>query len=336
MVALRRLGLLILVIMAQTRSVSLADAVAAEFPFVEDFESLPEGSVDGLDVWSVAGGEAAVAADSARFGVKALKTGEGSEVALAIAGAENVVWLDLWIMTSGGPFVPAISPLPKKSAVLVFDCLEGIQALDGDGTGGGAIVNSGIALDGGGWHRISVKLDFNAKKWDLYVDGLRRLTDLGFHSSDVTGLSGMVRTACAQSHLDALSFTSVGLMDDTDQDGLGDLDEMKVYRTNPSSPDTDGDGMRDGDEVLAGTQPTDERSFFYLDISAQDSASIMQLCASTVEGKVYELQATEDIGIPDSWHPVANFMGDGLSWVWVVGADPAAARCFYRLVVLPE
>jgi outer membrane protein OmpA-like peptidoglycan-associated protein len=36
---------------------------------------------------------------------------------------------------------------------------------------------------------------------------------------------------------------------DTDGDGLSDGDEVKIYKTNPLNPDTDGDGLSDGDEV---------------------------------------------------------------------------------------
>ncbi|HYM21197.1 MAG TPA: hypothetical protein VEW28_09390 [Candidatus Kapabacteria bacterium] len=36
---------------------------------------------------------------------------------------------------------------------------------------------------------------------------------------------------------------------DSDHDGLNDGDEVKVYHTNPLNPDTDGDGLSDGDEV---------------------------------------------------------------------------------------
>ena len=149
MTLLRRVGLAIFVLLVQIESPFTAGANGQEMPFLEDFESLPEGSVDGQNGWSVAQGEATVVAGSARFGVKALRSGEGSAVLLAVAGTENVVWVDFWIMTSGGPFVPAIPPLPKKSAVLVFDCFEGIQGLDGDGVGGGTLVNSGVSLEGG-------------------------------------------------------------------------------------------------------------------------------------------------------------------------------------------
>ena len=36
---------------------------------------------------------------------------------------------------------------------------------------------------------------------------------------------------------------------DTDGDGLGDGEEVKTYRTNPLAPDTDSDGLGDGEEV---------------------------------------------------------------------------------------
>ena len=42
---------------------------------------------------------------------------------------------------------------------------------------------------------------------------------------------------------------------DTDFDGLGDFEEVKVYNTNPSMKDTDGDGFIDGVEVQNGFDP---------------------------------------------------------------------------------
>jgi hypothetical protein len=43
--------------------------------------------------------------------------------------------------------------------------------------------------------------------------------------------------------------------DDTDYDGIGDGDEMYVYRTDPFARDTDGDGLWDFDELHYGTSP---------------------------------------------------------------------------------
>lgn len=48
--------------------------------------------------------------------------------------------------------------------------------------------------------------------------------------------------------------TSEGLPD-TDADGLTDGDEVHVYATDPASPDTDGDGYPDGTEVAGGYDP---------------------------------------------------------------------------------
>lgn len=42
---------------------------------------------------------------------------------------------------------------------------------------------------------------------------------------------------------------------DTDSDGLSDLDEVKIYKTDPLNPDTDRDGYFDGLEVRDGYNP---------------------------------------------------------------------------------
>lgn len=44
---------------------------------------------------------------------------------------------------------------------------------------------------------------------------------------------------------------------DTDQDGISDLDEVKLYGTDPALPDTDNDGFTDGIEIMRGYDPLD-------------------------------------------------------------------------------
>ncbi|MFZ1730977.1 MAG: hypothetical protein WBQ23_08970 [Bacteroidota bacterium] len=42
---------------------------------------------------------------------------------------------------------------------------------------------------------------------------------------------------------------------DRDYDGLSNREERSQYRTDPDNPDTDGDGLRDGEEIARGTSP---------------------------------------------------------------------------------
>ncbi|MDD5252006.1 MAG: L,D-transpeptidase family protein [Patescibacteria group bacterium] len=42
---------------------------------------------------------------------------------------------------------------------------------------------------------------------------------------------------------------------DADGDGLTDVEETNIYKTDPNKPDTDGDGFRDGDEIKNGFSP---------------------------------------------------------------------------------
>ena len=47
---------------------------------------------------------------------------------------------------------------------------------------------------------------------------------------------------------------------DMDLDGLTDEGEKQIYKTDPNNPDTDGDGILDGAEVLSATNPLDSIS----------------------------------------------------------------------------
>jgi len=52
----------------------------------------------------------------------------------------------------------------------------------------------------------------------------------------------------------------VSISPDTDGDGLSDVDEINIYHTDPNNPDTDGDGFSDGVEVAHGSDPLDSNS----------------------------------------------------------------------------
>ena len=55
----------------------------------------------------------------------------------------------------------------------------------------------------------------------------------------------------------SFSLKAYAAVKDSDADGLTDQAEIQIYHTDPNNPDTDGDGVSDGQEVLNGTNPLD-------------------------------------------------------------------------------
>jgi hypothetical protein len=85
---------------------------------------------------------------------------------------------------------------------------------------------------------------------------------------------------------------------DTDGDGLSDGDEVHIYHTNPLLWDTDGDGISDGVEVATGSDPLDIHSFNLAAAlsSITVSPSSFRLIFNTVDGQSSrQLQAVGNV-----------------------------------------
>jgi hypothetical protein len=118
---------------------------------------------------------------------------------------------------------------------------------DGDGYGDGTEIGAGSnPLDP---DSIPADDDKNGLP-DIWENryGLKDLPDdLGGPTGDPDG-DGLT-------NLHELEYRTDPMNPDTDGDGLSDGDEVHTYHTDPLRPDTDGDGVNDGDEVAAGTDP---------------------------------------------------------------------------------
>jgi hypothetical protein len=120
---------------------------------------------------------------------------------------------------------------------------------------------------------------------------------------------------------------------DLDQNGLSDIWQIH-FQTGPLLPgdDSDGDGMSNGDEALAGTDPQNGQSYLKL-----RPVYIKSWSSAGVEGKRYQLQASSDLAF---WGNLGAYqMGNGGDLAWNIDFDnpnlPESLRshAFFRLQV---
>jgi hypothetical protein len=119
--------------------------------------------------------------------------------------------------------------------------------MDGDGLSDGAEVNT---------HSTDPQ-DFDSDD-DTLSDGFE--IENGMDPNDATGANGL------DGDIDEDGLTNVDELNrgttvgnpDTDNDGISDGEEVNTYGTNPLQWDSDGDGSSDGDEVANGNDPQDD------------------------------------------------------------------------------
>lgn len=134
-------------------------------------------------------------------------------------------------------------------------------------------------------------------------------------------------------------------MVDSDGDGLSDQEELtgannslttanpNGVTTNPNAPDTDKDGMNDGDEAIAGTDPNSSQSKFQtLNYFADGDG--FHISWSSVPGRVYQAQRANDpngANFTDTGSPITATM----NVTDTVIPNPAPGAEFYRVRVVP-
>lgn len=103
-------------------------------------------------------------------------------------------------------------------------------------------------------------------------------------------------------------------------------DEAKVGRY----ADPDGDAQNNWGEYIAGTNPTDR--FDYLRLHATVTNGVCTLSLQTVNGRIYEVEWTENPGAPGSWSAVGGEIS-GNGSVKTLLENATGAPRFYRLKV---
>jgi hypothetical protein len=254
-----------------------------------------------------------------------------SRIEFNLTNHATVLWVEACLLEPGS-LGPPMAPAGEASAVLFFSASRGILALDGDGQGNGVFATVTNWFPADRFVRLSVRLDFAAQRYEVWIDGARRRTELRFKNDTRRAFSGAQHCSPGVGYLDDFSLSTWGLDKDTDGDGLADLDEAKFDGSDPLRRDTDADGADDRQELLAGTNPSDARSVFAVRLSRDESGRPC-LRVPTAPGREYLLQRRWSLG-PGTWQPVpgAAIPGDGSEHVFVeTDLQPA---CFYRALIL--
>jgi hypothetical protein len=279
-----------------------------------DSPSYAIGDLDGQGTagsWTILEGAAAVQSALVSRGTQAVELQAATSAEVAVGAGHTIVWTDLQMRTDGSVDPPEI-PADLASSVLYFGETNGLMALDGDGTGGGSYVLVLNPFPSGQFVRVSIRQDYTAKTYDVWIEGTLSVSGLGFKDNSVSTISSVQLDAEGVSYLDDLSVTEEGIDADTDSDHLKDLDEMKYYGSSPTIADTDGDTMIDGDEVFVGTSPTDPGSVFAADLT-RPGGGPLTVSFQTIPARLYAVQQTADpVSGPWADAPgLGSIVGDG-------------------------
>ncbi|SVB04538.1 uncharacterized protein METZ01_LOCUS157392, partial [marine metagenome] len=277
---------------AQTiRPQKLGVIYSTGFEPTEPVAFLPGAFTTQTGPWRVAKGSAEIQSSRVAHGGQAVRTGD-CVIEMTFENPEPVLWADAFIQDRGISQARQI-PDGKASSVLLFHDGK-LLALDGNGSGGGTFVTA-TELPGDRFTRLTIRTDYEAKRFDVWVDGKPALSKLSFKDNSVARFHGAKRLAGANSYLDDFSLSTWGLDRDSDGDGLVDLDEAKFYGSYPLLADSDRDGASDAHEIAAGTHPADSGSIFAVKIDATDSGKT-KLSIPTLTGLEYTLQRRAALG----------------------------------------
>jgi hypothetical protein len=101
------------------------------------------------------------------------------------------------------------------------------------------------------------------------------------------------------------------VLNDSDQDGISDYDEINIYHTDPFNADTDGDGFIDGAEVLNNFDPTNQTSEALVQYESPKQFGVVRNDILKVNS-ITTIKPDKADTVSDGVRPVAMISGVGL------------------------
>jgi hypothetical protein len=247
-------------------------------PFFTGFETTDSytlGSLHGQNGWSVDGAAAVVTAP-VYGGTQAIAVAPMANLSLVTRQFANanpgVTFVDVFARPAvsdnpdAGTFVETDEAAVALTGLAGTDSLGTFQVFDGDGSQGGSwtSANTGPALEVAtgqvtAWQRLTIRTDYVAQRWDLFLNGRLIAANLGFldnTSTRFTSLSLNGHATLATGFDDVFVGFDNPLFTDADKDGMDDTWET-ANGLNPAvndrDSDLDGDGTSNLFEYLNGT-----------------------------------------------------------------------------------
>lgn len=283
-------------------------------PFTETFENCTPGALHFQNGWLADPVDAAaVAAGSApaHGGTKVgtLNAGRLMQSFEGFEASTNLVWTDLLLRPARSDIpplgdAPALRVLPPDepgTALFYVDYVTGlIIVYDGHTP---TPLTSQPALAPGAWARFTVRSDYAAKRWDLWINGTNVVRNLAFVNAAQDRFAELAFDEPAlletPTTFDAIRIALEWrgrppgiIMIDDDHDGICDDWERARFRSTDiadGSSDQDHDRFPDRSEFLADTDPYDATSRLTITAFEPRDNGETRLRWTSAENRVYSL-----------------------------------------------